>query len=66
MHGGPELEAEEPLYGRAYLPRKFKIAVAHPGDNCVDVYTQDVGLMFMKLLDNRSARESTWAFIKER
>jgi sulfite reductase (ferredoxin) len=35
----------EPLYGDTYLPRKFKIAVAFPGDNCVDVYTQDVGLV---------------------
>jgi sulfite reductase (ferredoxin) len=35
----------EPLYGETYLPRKFKIAVAFPGDNCVDVYTQDVGLV---------------------
>lgn len=36
---------EEPLYGKSYLPRKFKIAIAYPGDNCVDVYTNDVGLV---------------------
>ena len=36
---------DEPLYGKTYLPRKFKIAIAYPGDNCVDVYTQDVGLI---------------------
>jgi len=35
----------EPIYGKSYLPRKFKVAVAYPGDNCVDVYTQDVGLV---------------------
>jgi sulfite reductase (ferredoxin) len=35
----------EPLYGPTYLPRKFKIGVAFPGDNCIDVYTQDVGLV---------------------
>jgi sulfite reductase (ferredoxin) len=35
----------EPIYGRAYLPRKFKIAIAWPGDNCVDVYTNDVGIV---------------------
>ena len=29
----------------AYLPRKFKIAVAWPGDNCVDIYTNDVGVV---------------------
>lgn len=35
----------EPLYGRGYLPRKFKIAIALPQDNCVDVYTPDLGLL---------------------
>ncbi|HTA38259.1 MAG TPA: NADPH-dependent assimilatory sulfite reductase hemoprotein subunit, partial [Candidatus Acidoferrales bacterium] len=39
---GPE---EEPIYGSTYLPRKFKIAVASPGDNCVDAYTQDIGFV---------------------
>jgi sulfite reductase (ferredoxin) len=36
---------EEPIYGDAYLPRKFKISLAWPGDNCVDVYAQDLGLI---------------------
>ncbi len=36
---------EEPLYGKAYLPRKFKIAIAEPDHNCVDVHTNDVGLI---------------------
>ena len=40
----PEGEIE-PIYGPTYLPRKFKIGVAFPGDNCIDVYTQDVGLV---------------------
>ncbi|GHO44895.1 NADPH-dependent assimilatory sulfite reductase hemoprotein subunit [Ktedonospora formicarum] len=35
----------EPIYGATYLPRKFKIGVAFPGDNCIDIYTQDVGLI---------------------
>jgi sulfite reductase (ferredoxin) len=35
----------EPIYGDAYLPRKFKIGFAFPGDNCTDVYSQDVGLV---------------------
>ena len=35
----------EPLYGQSYLPRKLKVAVGLPGDNCVDLYAQDVGLM---------------------
>ncbi|MEZ6122178.1 MAG: NADPH-dependent assimilatory sulfite reductase hemoprotein subunit [Planctomycetaceae bacterium] len=36
---------EEPIYGERYLPRKFKMAIAEASDNCVDIYTQDVGLM---------------------
>jgi sulfite reductase (ferredoxin) len=36
---------EEPLYGRAYLPRKFKSGLAFPGDNCIDVYSQDIGMV---------------------
>ncbi len=36
---------EEPIYGKCYLPRKFKCAVALPEDNCVDIYTQDLGLL---------------------
>jgi len=36
-------QTEEPIYGKAYLPRKFKMAVCLPEDNCVDVYTQDLG-----------------------
>ena len=35
----------EPIYGTAYLPRKFKIGIAWPGDNCVDIYSHDVGLV---------------------
>src|SRR5271165_3468161 len=42
----PEAEHEiEPLYGKAYLPRKFKVSLALPGDNCADVHCQDVGLL---------------------
>ncbi|KAK9322744.1 hypothetical protein V1517DRAFT_120290 [Lipomyces orientalis] len=35
----------EPLYGPTYLPRKFKIAIAMPPYNDVDVYANDVGLI---------------------
>ncbi len=35
----------EPIYGKTYLPRKFKIGIAAPGDNCIDIYTQDIGLI---------------------
>ena len=38
-------EDTEPLYGKTYLPRKFKLGVALPGDNSADVYSQDVGFM---------------------
>lgn len=36
---------EEPFYGPAYLPRKFKIGVALDVDNSIDVYTLDCGLV---------------------
>ncbi len=36
---------EEPIYGTQYLPRKFKIAVTVPGDNSVDLYSQDLSLV---------------------
>jgi len=41
----PEDKESEPIYGPTYLPRKFKIGVTFPGDNCIDVYTQDIGLV---------------------
>lgn len=36
---------EEPIYGNHYMPRKFKISVTVPGDNSIDVYTQDLSLV---------------------
>ncbi|CAN5183730.1 NADPH-dependent assimilatory sulfite reductase hemoprotein subunit [soil metagenome] len=41
---GPEPDVE-PLYGKTYLPRKFKIGFAPADDNCVDVYAQDLGFL---------------------
>jgi sulfite reductase (ferredoxin) len=38
-------DKEEPIYGTHYMPRKFKCAVTVPGDNSVDLYTQDVSLV---------------------
>ncbi|MBL8703419.1 MAG: NADPH-dependent assimilatory sulfite reductase hemoprotein subunit [Rhodospirillales bacterium] len=39
-------EAEpDPLYGERYLPRKFKIGIATPDDNVVDVLTNDLGIV---------------------
>ena len=37
--------AVEPLYGPTYLPRKFKMGIALPEDNCIDIYTQDLGFL---------------------
>lgn len=36
---------EEPIYGPTYLPRKFKTAISLPEDNCVDVYSNDLGFL---------------------
>ena len=33
------------FYGDVYLPRKFKTGVALATDNCVDIWSQDVGLV---------------------
>ena len=41
---------EEPLYGPTYLPRKFKIGIAVPPVNDVDVLAQDLG--FVALVEN--------------
>ena len=35
----------EPIYGKTYLPRKFKTAVGFASDNCVDIYTHDLGFL---------------------
>ena len=37
----------EPLYGSVFLPRKFKVAITVPGDNSVDLFTNDVGIVVM-------------------
>jgi len=42
-------EADEPVYGSTYLPRKFKIGFAIPPCNDVDVFAQDLG--FIAILD---------------
>jgi sulfite reductase (ferredoxin) len=37
----------EPIYGPHYLPRKFKICVTVPGDNSVDLFSQDLSLVVL-------------------
>jgi sulfite reductase (NADPH) hemoprotein beta-component len=38
-------DEEDPLYQDRYLPRKFKIAIAIPPNNDVDVFANDIGLI---------------------
>jgi len=35
----------EPLYGETYMPRKFKIGISTPEDNCIDVLTHDLAIL---------------------
>src|SRR6516225_2862 len=38
-------EEPDPLYGERYLPRKFKIGLAIPEDNTIDVLTNDLAIV---------------------
>lgn len=42
---GDAVKDVEPMYGPYYLPRKFKIAVAIPPNNDVDIFANDVGFI---------------------
>ncbi|TGK11828.1 NADPH-dependent assimilatory sulfite reductase hemoprotein subunit [Leptospira fletcheri] len=53
-------EDEDPIYGKTYLPRKFKIAVTLAGDNSVDIYTNDMG--FAATLDKDGKIEGYFVF----
>jgi sulfite reductase (NADPH) hemoprotein beta-component len=48
---GGEDDVVEPIYGKTYLPRKFKIVVAVPPSNDVDVFAHDLG--FIAVLDDK-------------
>jgi sulfite reductase (NADPH) hemoprotein beta-component len=48
---GGEQEVEEPIYGKTYLPRKFKIVVAVPPSNDVDIFAHDLG--YIAILDGK-------------
>ena len=48
---GGEDEVVEPIYGKAYLPRKFKIVAAVPPVNDVDIFAHDLG--FIAILDDK-------------
>lgn len=45
-------DCPEPIYGVHYMPRKFKVAVTVPGDNSVDLFTNDLGLVV--ILDDQN------------
>jgi sulfite reductase (ferredoxin) len=38
-------EDPDPLYGERYLPRKFKVGLAIPEDNTIDVLTNDLAIV---------------------
>ncbi len=46
---GGEEEVVEPIYGKTYMPRKFKIGIAVPPSNDIDVFASDLG--FIAILD---------------
>jgi len=48
---GGEDNVVEPIYGKTYLPRKFKIVAAVPPSNDVDVFAHDLG--FIAVLDDK-------------
>ena len=47
--GEGEREDVEPIYGKTYMPRKFKIGFAVPPSNDIDVFAQDLG--FIAIVD---------------
>jgi sulfite reductase (ferredoxin) len=50
VHADPVPPETEPIYGKVYLPRKFKTGLALPQDNSVDIYAQDLG--FLAIIEN--------------
>ncbi|MBV8177022.1 MAG: NADPH-dependent assimilatory sulfite reductase hemoprotein subunit [Verrucomicrobia bacterium] len=45
QHLNQETTEAEPIYGKQYLPRKFKIGIAIPPRNDVDIYSNDLGFI---------------------
>ncbi|KAJ1630477.1 hypothetical protein T492DRAFT_1002682 [Pavlovales sp. CCMP2436] len=46
----------EPIYGTTYLPRKFKIGVTVPGDNSIDLLTNDLGYVVLLEADGQTLK----------
>ena len=44
-------DPEEPIYGKHYLPRKFKTVIAVPPSNDVDIFAHDLG--FIAIIDKK-------------
>ena len=57
--GDPSEDPEDPIYGKEYLPRKFKIGIAVPPRNDVDIFTNDIG-MVPHVVDGEVAGYSVW------
>src|SRR5262249_7832993 len=55
---GNEGEGIEPIYGKTYMPRKFKTVVAVPPSNDVDVFAQDLG--FIAILEPGGDEIAGW------
>ena len=55
--GGEDAAEVEPVYGKTYLPRKFKTVVAVPPSNEVDIFAHDLG--FIAILDKKN-RVTGW------
>ncbi|MGA4551277.1 NADPH-dependent assimilatory sulfite reductase hemoprotein subunit [Methylorubrum aminovorans] len=55
--GGENAAEVEPIYGKTYLPRKFKTVVAVPPSNEVDIFAHDLG--FIAILDKKN-RVTGW------
>ncbi|HEY2755798.1 MAG TPA: NADPH-dependent assimilatory sulfite reductase hemoprotein subunit, partial [Pseudolabrys sp.] len=48
---GAAKKEQEPIYGTHYLPRKFKVVIAVPPSNDVDIFAHDLG--FIAILDDK-------------
>ncbi|CAG8610445.1 6876_t:CDS:1, partial [Cetraspora pellucida] len=51
---GKAVQDFEPLYGPTYLPRKFKVAIAVPPNNDVDVFAHDLG--YIAIVDKTNGK----------
>jgi sulfite reductase (ferredoxin) len=54
-------EADEPIYGKVYLPRKFKTGFALPDDNCTDILAQCLGFLCIRGADGRPVGYNLYA-----